>query len=80
MWDPRGQLPGTGIRRDGENLHGYGDSPQGVSGTSSGSVAVAGESSSGGHSLQGNDKSDDLSTVYPNLSRVVEVHFFNSKD
>ena len=46
MWDnPRGQLPGTGIRRDGENLYGgnlYGGSAQGVSGTSSGSVAVAG--------------------------------------
>ena len=58
MWDnPRGQLPGTGIRRDGENLYGgnlYGGSTQGVSGTSSGSVAVAGESSSGGLSLQGN--------------------------
>ena len=58
MWDnPRGQLPGTGIRRDGENLYGgnlYGGSAQGVSGTSSGSVAVAGESSSGGLSLQGN--------------------------
>ena len=58
MWDnPRGQLPGTGIRSDGENLYGgnlYGGSAQGVSGTSSGSVAVAGESSSGGLSLQGN--------------------------
>ena len=58
VWDnPRGQLPGTGIRRDGENLYGgnlYRGSAQGVSGTSSGSVAVAGESSSGGLSLQGN--------------------------
>ena len=49
MWDnPRGQLPGTGIRSDGENLYGgnlYGGSAQGVSGTSSG------ESSSGGRSL-----------------------------
>ena len=58
MWDnPRGQLPGTGIRRDGENHYGgnlYGGSAQGVSGTSSGSVAVAGESSSRGPSLQVN--------------------------
>ena len=58
MWDnPRGQLPGTGIRSDGENLYSgnlYGGSAQGVSGTSSGSVAVTGESSSGGLSLQGN--------------------------
>ena len=40
---------GTGIRSDGENLYSgnlYGGSAQGVSGTSSGSVAVAGESSS----------------------------------
>ena len=55
VWDnPRGQLPGTGIRSDGENLYGgnlYGGSAQGVSGTSSGSVAVTGESSSGGRSL-----------------------------
>ena len=53
-WDnPRGRMPGTGIR-DGENLYGgnlYGGSTQGVSGTSSGSVAVTGESSSGGRSL-----------------------------
>ena len=45
---------GTGIRSDGENLYGgnlYGGSTQGVSGTSSGSVAVTGESSSGGRSL-----------------------------
>ena len=47
VWDnPRGQLPGTGIRSDGGNL--YGGSAQGVSGTSSGGVAVAGEPSSGG--------------------------------
>ena len=49
--NPRGQLPGTGIRSDGENLYGgnlYGGSAQGVSGTSSGGVAVVGESSSGG--------------------------------
>ena len=55
MWDnPRGQLPGTGIRSDAENLYSgnlYGGSAQGVSGTSSGSVAVTGESSSGGRSL-----------------------------
>ena len=55
VWDnPRGQLPGTGIRSDGENLYGgnlYGGSAQGVSGTSSGGVAVTGESSSGGRSL-----------------------------
>ena len=50
VWDnPRGQLPGTGIRGDGGNL--YGGSAQGVSGTSSGGVAVTGESSSGGRSL-----------------------------
>ena len=51
VWDnPRGQLPGTGIRSDGENLYGgnlYGGSTQGVSGNSSG----GGESSSGGRSL-----------------------------
>ena len=55
MWDnPRGQLPGTGIRSDAENLYRgnlYGGSAQGGSGTSSGSVAVAGESSFGGRSL-----------------------------
>ena len=55
VWDnPRGQLPGTGIRGDGENLSGrnlYGGSAEGVSGTSSGGVAVTGESSSGGCSL-----------------------------
>ena len=55
VWDnPRGQLPGTGIRRDGENLYGgnlCGGSTQGVSGTSSGSVAVTGESSSGARTL-----------------------------
>ena len=50
VWDnPRGQLPGTGIRLHGGNL--YGGSAQGVSGTSSGGVAVTGESSSGGRSL-----------------------------
>ena len=31
------------------------------------------------HGKKQHDKSDDLSTVYPNLSSVVEVHFFNSK-
>ena len=50
MWDnPRGQLPGTGIRSDGQNLYGgnlHGDSAQGCGG-----VAVTGESSSGGRSL-----------------------------
>ena len=46
VWDnPRGQL---GIRSDGENLYG---GNQGVSGTSSGGVAVTGESLSGGRSL-----------------------------
>ena len=39
VWDnPRGQLPGTGIRSDGGNL--YGGSAQGVSGTSSGGVSL----------------------------------------
>ena len=55
VWDnPRGQLPGTGVRGGGENLYGgnlYGGSTQGVSGNSSGGVAVTGESSSGGRSL-----------------------------
>ena len=55
MWDnPRGQLPGTGIRSDAENLYSgnlYQGSAPGVSGTSSGSAAVAGESSLGGRSL-----------------------------
>ena len=52
--NPRGQLPGTGIRSDAENLCSgnlYGGSAQGVSGNSSGSVAVTEESSSGGRSL-----------------------------
>ena len=48
VWDnPRGQLPGTGIRSDAENLYSgnlYGGSAQGVSGTSSGSGAVGGRS------------------------------------
>ena len=55
MWDnPRGQLPATGIRSDAENLYSgnlYQGSAPGVSGTSSGSAAVAGESSLGGRSL-----------------------------
>ena len=55
VWDnPRGQLPGTGIRSDAENLYSgnlYRGSGPGVSGTSSGSVAVGGESSFGGRSL-----------------------------
>ena len=53
----RFQEDSSGIRRDGENLYRgnlCGGSAQGVSGTSSGSVAVAGKSSSGGLSLQGN--------------------------
>ena len=54
MFDnPRGQLPGTGIRSDAENLYSgnlYGGSAQGVSGNSSGGVAVTGGSSSGGRS------------------------------
>ena len=52
--NPRGQLPGIGIRSDAENLYRWnlcGGSAQGVSGTSSGSVAVAGESSFGGRIL-----------------------------
>ena len=52
--NPRGQLPGTSIRSDAENLYSgnvYGGSAQGVSGNSSGGVAVTGESSSGGRSL-----------------------------
>ena len=55
VWDnPRGQLPGTGIRSDAENLYSgnlYRGSAPGASGTSSGSAAVAGESSFGGRSL-----------------------------
>ena len=55
LWDnPRGQLPGTGIRSDAENLYSgnlYRGSAPGVSGTSSGSAAVGGESAFGGRSL-----------------------------
>ena len=54
-WDnPGGQLPGTGIRSDAENLYSgnlYRGSAPGVSGASSGSAAVAGESAFGGRSL-----------------------------
>ena len=52
--NPRGQLPGTGIRSDAENLYSgnlYQGSAPGVSGTSSGSAAVAGGLSLGGRSL-----------------------------
>ena len=52
--NPRGQLPGTGIRSDAENLYSgnlYGGSAQGVSGNSCGGVGVTGESASGGRSL-----------------------------
>ena len=55
VWDnPGGQIPGTGIRSDAENLYSgnlRGGSTQGVSGNSSGSLPVTGESSSGGRSL-----------------------------
>ena len=55
VWDnSRGQLPGSGIRGDRENLYGgniYEGSAQEGSGTSSGGVAVTRESSSGGRSL-----------------------------
>ena len=44
VWDnPRGQIPGTGIRSDAENLYSgnlRGGSTQGVSGNSSGGLAV----------------------------------------
>ena len=54
MWDnPGGQLPGTGIRGDGENLHDR-RSTQRVRGTSSGSAVLTGESSSGRPSFQVN--------------------------
>ena len=52
--NPGGQIPGTGIRSDAENLYSgnlRGGSTQGVSGNSSESLAVTGESSSGGRSL-----------------------------
>ena len=55
VWDnPGGQLPGTGIRSDAENLYNgnlYRGSAPGVSGASSGSAAVVGESAFGGRSL-----------------------------
>ena len=45
VFDTRGQLLGTSIRSDAENLYSgnlYGGSAQGVSGNSSGGVAVTG--------------------------------------
>ena len=55
VWDnPRGQLPETDIRSDAENLYSgnlYRGSAPGLSGTSSGSVAVGGESALSGRSL-----------------------------
>ena len=55
VWDnPGGQLPGTGTRNDAENFYSgnlYRGSAPGVSGASSGSAAVAGESAFGGRSL-----------------------------
>ena len=46
VWDnPRGQLPGTGIRGDGENLYDR-RSTQRVRGTSPGSAVLTGEASS----------------------------------
>ena len=54
VWDnPGGQLPGTGIRGDGENLHDR-RSTQRVRGTSPGSAVLTGESSSGRPSFQVN--------------------------
>ena len=56
--NPRGQLPETSIRSDADNLYSgnpYGGSAQGVSGNSSGGVAVTGESASGGRSLPVNE-------------------------
>ena len=46
-------MPGTGIRGDGENLHGR-RSTQRVRGTSPGSAVLTGESSSGRPSFQVN--------------------------
>ena len=55
VWNnPGEQLPGTDIRSDAENLYSgnlYRGSAPGVSGASSGSAAVAGESAFGGRSL-----------------------------
>ena len=55
VWDNlRGQIPGTGIRSDAENLYSgnlRGGSAQGVSRNSSGGLPVTGELSSGGRSL-----------------------------
>ena len=54
MWDnPGGQLPGTGIRGDGENLHDR-RSTQRVRGHSPGRAVLTGESSSGRSSFQVN--------------------------
>ena len=54
MWDnPGGQLPGTGIRGDGENLHDR-RSTQRVRGTSPGSAVLTGESLCGRPSFQVN--------------------------
>ena len=54
MWDnPRGQLPGTGIRGDGENLYARRSLP-GVRRISAGRAVLTGESSSGRPSLEVN--------------------------
>ena len=54
VWDnPEGQLPGTGIRGDGENLS-HRRSTQRVRGTSPGRAVLSGESSSGRPSFQVN--------------------------
>ena len=54
VWDnPGGQLPGTGNRGDGENLH-EGSSTQRVRGTSPGRTVLTQASSSGKPSFQVN--------------------------
>ena len=54
MWDnPGGQLPGTGMRGDGENLY-YRNPAQKVRGASPGRAVLTGESSSGRPSFQVN--------------------------
>ena len=54
VWDnPGGQLPGTGIRGDGENLSDR-RSTQRVRGTSPGRAVLSGESSSGRPSFEVN--------------------------
>ena len=77
VWDnPGGQIPGTGIRSDAENLYSgnlRGGSTQGVSGNSSGGLAVTGESSSGGRSLPvnvftGEDRAEGASFWYAFLT------------